>query len=54
MNGKDIGYIELTSFSENTAQEFKTQLRSMEKDGIDGLVIDVRGNPGAFSQPLKK
>lgn len=54
VNGKDIGYIELTSFSENTAQEFKTQLKSMEKDGIDGLVIDVRGNPGGLLSTVEE
>lgn len=45
---KNIGYIEITSFSEETAKEFKTQLSSMEKQGIQGLVIDVRGNPGGL------
>ncbi|EIJ80561.1 carboxyl-terminal protease [Bacillus methanolicus PB1] len=54
INGKDIGYIELTSFSENTAEEFKTQLKSMEKDGIDGLVIDVRGNPGGLLSTVEE
>ncbi|MDE3840122.1 peptidase S41 [Bacillus methanolicus] len=54
VNGKDIGYIELTSFSENTAEEFRTQLKSMEKDGIDGLVIDVRGNPGGLLSTVEE
>jgi carboxyl-terminal processing protease len=47
-NGKKIGYIELTSFSENTAGDFKKQLRSLERDHIKGLIIDVRGNPGGL------
>jgi carboxyl-terminal processing protease len=54
VDGKDIGYIELTSFSENTAEEFRTQLKSMEKDGIDGLVIDVRGNPGGLLSTVQE
>jgi carboxyl-terminal processing protease len=47
-DGKKIGYIELTSFSENTAEDFKKELSSLEKDQIKGLVIDVRGNPGGL------
>lgn len=47
-NGKQIGIIELTSFSESTAQEMKQELEKMEKNGLDGLVIDVRGNPGGL------
>ncbi|GAA0285414.1 carboxyl-terminal processing protease [Gracilibacillus halotolerans] len=47
-NGKKIGIIELTSFSETTAEEMKEELEKMENDGIEGLVIDVRGNPGGL------
>ncbi|WP_240374420.1 S41 family peptidase [Bacillus piscicola] len=47
-NGESIGYLELTSFSEDTAKEFETHLKKLEDQGIDGLVIDVRGNPGGF------
>lgn len=47
-NGKQIGYIEITTFSENTADDFKKKLKAYEKDGIDGLIIDVRGNPGGL------
>ena len=46
--GKSIGYMELTSFSENTAKDFIEQLNKLESEGIEGLVIDVRGNPGGL------
>ena len=46
--GEEIGYVELTTFSENTAADFKKQLKELEKKGIEGLVIDVRGNPGGL------
>lgn len=46
--GQSIGYIELTSFSENTAADFKEQLTTLEAKGMKGLVIDVRGNPGGL------
>lgn len=47
-NGKNIGYIEITSFSQETAADFKKELMSLEKKDIEGLVIDVRGNPGGL------
>ncbi|MEK4028002.1 MULTISPECIES: S41 family peptidase [Bacillaceae] len=46
--GKRIGVIEMTSFSEETAKDFKSELKKMEKKELDGLIIDVRGNPGGF------
>ncbi|PLR91931.1 S41 family peptidase [Bacillus sp. T33-2] len=47
-NGKKIGYLEITSFSKETADEFHKELSGLEKKDIDGLIIDVRGNPGGL------
>lgn len=47
-NGKNIGYIEITTFSEETAMEFKEQLKQLEKKDMEGLILDVRGNPGGL------
>jgi carboxyl-terminal processing protease len=47
-DGKKIGYIEITSFSEDTAADFKKDLKALENDRIKGLVLDVRGNPGGL------
>ncbi|SFQ10528.1 S41 family peptidase [Salibacterium halotolerans] len=52
-NGQTIGLLELTSFSENTAAEFEKQLKSLEEQGIDGLLIDVRGNPGGYLKSVQ-
>ncbi|MGM7634519.1 S41 family peptidase [Bacillus sp. Hm123] len=46
--GQSIGIIEITSFSEETAKEFKRELHKLEDKNIEGLLIDVRGNPGGF------
>ncbi|WP_071393579.1 S41 family peptidase [Bacillus tuaregi] len=51
---QSVGYIEITSFSEETAAEFKKQLKQLEKKNIDGLVIDVRGNPGGFLESVQE
>ncbi|WP_077328054.1 S41 family peptidase [Virgibacillus siamensis] len=48
INSKKTGVIEITSFSEKTAQHFSKQLKDLEEKGIEGLVIDVRGNPGGL------
>lgn len=47
-DGKTTGIIQITNFSEKTAEEFEEQLDQLEDDGIDGLIIDVRGNPGGL------
>lgn len=53
-NGKKIGYLEITSFSENTAKDFKKKLAKLEKEKIDGLILDVRGNPGGYLQSVEE
>ncbi|MEK4669085.1 S41 family peptidase [Niallia sp. FSL R7-0271] len=46
--GENIGYIEITSFSQETASEFHKALQEQEQQGIAGLILDVRGNPGGL------
>lgn len=48
IDDKKTGVIEITNFSEHTAEEFGEQLTKLEDDGIEGLVLDVRGNPGGL------
>ena len=45
-NGKKIGYISMSIFSNNAINQFENELSSLEKDNIDSLIIDVRGNSG--------
>ncbi|UTW70873.1 hypothetical protein KHA80_13470 [Anaerobacillus sp. HL2] len=47
-NGKKVGLIEITSFLEGNVSRFRSNIKSFEKEGIVGLVIDVRGNPGGY------
>ncbi|GGC82874.1 peptidase S41 [Thalassobacillus devorans] len=47
-DGKKAGVIEITSFSEKTSDEFKEALSELEGKGMEGLIIDVRGNPGGL------
>ncbi|MDF2556502.1 MAG: Carboxyl-terminal protease [Bacillales bacterium] len=48
MEKDNIGYIEISSFSGNTADEFKEHLEDLEKQGMKGLILDLRGNPGGL------
>lgn len=52
-DGKSIGVLELRSFAEDTAAEFEEQLHELEESNIDGLIIDVRGNPGGLLQVVE-
>ena len=44
----NIGYIEITSFSSITDNQFTEALSSLEKDNIKSLIIDLRGNGGGY------
>ncbi|EFR99698.1 carboxy- processing protease [Listeria seeligeri FSL N1-067] len=47
--GKDkIAHVTISTFSETTYDELEKALKSLEKDGMKGLVIDLRGNPGGL------
>jgi carboxyl-terminal processing protease len=43
---KKIGYVRITAFSRNTADELRTALQDLTSRGMKGLVIDLRDNPG--------
>ncbi len=45
-NGKKIGYIYFSIFSNTTDRQFQNELKSLEEQGIDSLIIDVRENSG--------
>ena len=53
VDGKKTGIIEITSFSETTAKEFEEALTKLEDKGMEGLVIDVRGNPGGLLDSIE-
>lgn len=47
-NNKKIGYINISIFANNTAKQFKEALSKLEDEKIEGLIIDVRDNPGGY------
>lgn len=43
-----IGYIRLIEFRENTPQDLKLALENLKKEGMNGLILDLRNNPGGL------
>ncbi len=43
---EDVGYIFISNFSTNTAQQFKNMVESLQSEGMRKLIIDIRENPG--------
>lgn len=45
-DNKKIGYLSVSIFALNTYEQFKSSLTELEKNDIDSLIIDLRGNSG--------
>lgn len=43
-----IGYVKVTQFSKRTSKELIAAIDSLEAVGVQGLVLDLRGNPGGL------
>ena len=41
-----LAYMKISNFSENTGDEFKKTLAELQRDGMKGLILDLRQNPG--------
>lgn len=46
VEGKKIGYIHIKSFDDVTGEDFEKSYKKLKDAGIDGLVMDLRNNPG--------
>lgn len=46
MVSEEVGYIRITEFLDNTPSQFSSALGSLKDQRIDGLIIDLRDNPG--------
>lgn len=43
-----VGYIKIARFGATTYDEFMSALSSLKKEGMNELVLDLRGNPGGY------
>ena len=47
-DGKKIGYLFISTFSSTLGEQVKTSLLKLESQGMDRLIIDLRGNGGGY------
>ena len=45
---KKIGYVRISSFIQNTADELRKALDQLKEEGVKGLILDLRDNPGGL------
>ena len=50
----NIGYLEVTSFDEDTAENFKAKYEELKSQGITSLIIDLRNNGGGLVEQALK
>jgi len=43
-----LGYIRLNQFSANASGEMQSAIRDLERQRVDGYILDLRGNPGGL------
>ncbi|WP_228027692.1 S41 family peptidase [Bacillus fonticola] len=48
MVSETIGTIQVTNFSENTTADVKKAIATLEEEGMEQLILDLRGNPGGL------
>jgi carboxyl-terminal processing protease len=47
-DGSKVGYVYLRRFNEQSANELKEAIVSLESSGAQSLILDLRGNPGGY------
>lgn len=50
VNGRKLGYIRMLSFSEDASAALGDAVRRVEREGAEGIVLDLRANPGGLLQ----
>jgi len=48
-----VGYLQIAQFSSDTGKEMMDHLLALEADGMRGLVLDLRDNPGGLLQSVQ-
>ena len=43
-----IGYVRITQFGDNTSDELQNALKKLKAEGMQALILDLRGNPGGL------
>ncbi|HEU5105051.1 MAG TPA: S41 family peptidase [Solirubrobacterales bacterium] len=48
VEGRKLGYVQLLSFSEGAHGQLGAAVKKVEKEGVEGIVVDLRHNPGGL------
>jgi carboxyl-terminal processing protease len=48
VDGRKLGYVRMLSFSEGVHAQLEAALRKVRREGAEGIVLDLRGNPGGL------
>ena len=48
MAAPTIGYIKISKFASTTDADFRNALANLKKQGMQKLVLDIRGNGGGY------
>lgn len=48
MANAEVGYIKVSSFGSTTYDEFFEALKKLKKQGLESLILDLRGNSGGY------
>ena len=52
MFGGGVGYIRVSQFINSTAKDFEAGIEKLKADGMKGLIIDLRSNPGGYAHTV--
>jgi len=52
--GKKLGYIELSLISDNTTKLLLQEINALYAEGMEGILLDLRGNSGGFLEEAVK
>jgi carboxyl-terminal processing protease len=52
--GHRVGYLEFSQFAQGSAAELRSQLRRLLRAGAQGLILDLRANPGGLLEEAIK
>ena len=50
----NVGYVKVTAFYENTADQFKAVVSALQEQGVTGLVFDLRNNAGGDHEAVQE
>lgn len=48
MLNEEVGYVNLSSFTDNCSEDVRTAIEELKEQGMQKLVLDLRGNPGGL------